>query len=91
MPLNLITLYSQSFGHFSAMYLPGLMRLCQYPCLFMYACVHNCSSESFLGPCRQKFVKNYGVIECDPLVLMGLDKTVSHNIALILPFWCTLN
>jgi len=36
---------------------------------------HN--SESFLGPCRQKIVKKYGVIECDPLVLMGLDKTVS--------------
>jgi hypothetical protein len=27
--------------------------------------------------CRQKIVKNYGVIECDPLVRMGLDKTVS--------------
>lgn len=35
------------------------------------------NSESFLGPCRQKIVKKYGVIECDPLVLMGLDKTVS--------------
>ncbi|EXB42920.1 DNA-directed RNA polymerase 3 [Morus notabilis] len=26
----------------------------------------------------QRFVKNYGVIECDPLLLTGLDKTAKH-------------
>jgi hypothetical protein len=30
-------------------------------------------------PCRQKIVKKYGVIECDPLILTGLDGTVSQN------------
>lgn len=42
-------------------------------------CMHthnNHNADSFLSPCRQKIVKNYGVIECDPLVLRGLDKTV---------------
>ncbi|KAF5469416.1 hypothetical protein F2P56_013494 [Juglans regia] len=34
---------------------------------------------------RQKFVKNYGVIECDPLVLMGLDKTVKHMLIPYVP------
>lgn len=36
-----------------------------------------CDNMTSLGSYRQKFVKNYGVIECDPLVLTGLDKTVS--------------
>jgi len=33
--------------------------------------------EYLFGICRQKILKNYGVIECDPLVLAGMDKSVS--------------
>jgi hypothetical protein len=35
-------------------------------------------------------VKKYGVIECDPLVLMGLDKTVSEDISFCfdVSVWC---
>lgn len=29
------------------------------------------------GFCRQKIKKRYGVIECDPLIRSGLDKSVS--------------
>lgn len=36
-----------------------------------------CDNIISFDPYRQKIVKNYGVIECDPLVLTGLDKTVS--------------
>ncbi|KAM1808968.1 hypothetical protein TB2_025453 [Malus domestica] len=33
----------------------------------------------------QKLVKNYGVIECDPLVLTGLDKTAKHMLIPYVP------
>ncbi|PQQ03352.1 hypothetical protein Pyn_01424 [Prunus yedoensis var. nudiflora] len=33
----------------------------------------------------QKIVKNYGVIECDPLVLTGLDKTAKHMLIPYVP------
>ncbi|KAB1211984.1 DNA-directed RNA polymerase 3, chloroplastic [Morella rubra] len=33
----------------------------------------------------QKIVKNYGVIECDPLVLRGLDKTAKHMLIPYVP------
>ncbi|XP_062158881.1 DNA-directed RNA polymerase 3B, chloroplastic isoform X2 [Alnus glutinosa] len=33
----------------------------------------------------QKIVKKYGVIECDPLVLMGLDKTAKHMLIPYVP------
>uniref|UniRef100_A0A2N9HEQ2 DNA-directed RNA polymerase n=1 Tax=Fagus sylvatica TaxID=28930 RepID=A0A2N9HEQ2_FAGSY len=33
----------------------------------------------------QKIVKNYGVIECDPLVRMGLDKTAKHMLIPYVP------
>jgi hypothetical protein len=35
--------------------------------------------DSHFYPFRQKTVKKYGVIECDPLILTGLDGTVSEN------------
>ncbi|KAL0013443.1 hypothetical protein SO802_000512 [Lithocarpus litseifolius] len=33
----------------------------------------------------QKIVKNYGIIECDPLILMGLDKTAKHALIPCVP------
>ena len=36
----------------------------------------------FFGGCRKNIVKNYGVIECDPIVLAGLDRTVSFRFLL---------
>lgn len=36
--------------------------------------------EYLFDICRQKILKNYGVIECDPLVLAGMDKSVSWEI-----------
>ncbi|KAL2338549.1 hypothetical protein Fmac_012995 [Flemingia macrophylla] len=34
---------------------------------------------------RQKILKNYGVIECDPLVLAGMDKSVKHMLMPYMP------
>ncbi|KAL0013441.1 hypothetical protein SO802_000510 [Lithocarpus litseifolius] len=33
----------------------------------------------------KKIVKNYGIIECDPLILMGLDKTAKHALIPYVP------
>lgn len=30
--------------------------------------------------CRKNIVKKYGVIECDPLVVVGVDRTVGYSI-----------
>jgi len=37
----------------------------------------NCNSKKLFCACRQKFSKKYGIIQCDPLVLVGLEKCVS--------------
>nr|KYP51452.1 hypothetical protein KK1_026738 [Cajanus cajan] len=34
---------------------------------------------------EQKILKNYGVIECDPLVLAGMDKSVKHMLMPYMP------
>ncbi|KAK7388405.1 hypothetical protein VNO78_23221 [Psophocarpus tetragonolobus] len=34
---------------------------------------------------EQKILKNYGVIECDPLVLSGMDKSVKHMLMPYMP------